>query len=45
MKLSIEFLESAWFNRLRMQDNDYMAFGREEFPKGSGEMWYTSDLS
>jgi hypothetical protein len=42
MKLGIDLLEEAWFNRLKMHDNDVDILNRKEFPKGSGELWYTS---
>lgn len=42
MKLRISYLKSAWFLRLGMFDDDCTFFNREELPKGSGEMWYTS---
>ncbi|KAK4150554.1 hypothetical protein C8A00DRAFT_36859 [Chaetomidium leptoderma] len=42
MKLSIGSLVSAWFERLWRFEDDRAIFNREEFPEGSGELWYTS---
>ncbi|KAL2136240.1 hypothetical protein VTI74DRAFT_4673 [Chaetomium olivicolor] len=42
MKLSADSIDSAWFARLLTFEDDHAIFNREEFPKGSGELWYTS---